>query len=613
MSSDQLGQPSASMSTDSDSSTAAEAAAPAKRTRKPAVRKPKAAAAVVAEAAVAQAPAAEAPAEIAAAVEANIPAAAAPAVIEPAVEASAPAAPRTRKTLVRKPKVVAEAPVESPQLALAMAPAPLPPPESVPLASTPVVVVDAELPQTNAAEPTPVEAAPPAAVPSAPRQRVTLPHPIIHRVHPVALGRKRDALQYLLAQTPDQPTLIYTRTKHGADKIARHLERCGLKAAAIHGDKSGGARARALAGFKSGELQALVITDIAARMLDFTGLPRIIGYDLPHIPDDYVQRVLRTGSADQAGLSLTLITQEESPQYRGVRDLLSQLIDLSPLPGFEAPEPFDPERDPPQRTDGESGDGAPQGASAAAPAQAQGQGPQGDPRRENREGRNRRNRRDRHGRGEQRDRPEGEAMPNAAPALVPVEELVADAPMQPQRDERPRNDRPPKPERPRKEKVERAEKPEIGNRALPPPKPLPDYEEEDRPGPGNSLASPPPSQYDTGGFGRRGRRRDPFAPVVIGAEGEFNIYDERQPDDYRDQWSILGPDGGRPSWTYAQDGNVEEAPRRQFQGPPQGRRGGGGGGSSGGGGGGPRGAHRGPQQGRGGQQRHNRPRRADGR
>ena len=144
-----------------------------------------------------------------------------------------------------------------------------------------------------------------------------------------------------------------------------------------------------------------------------------------------------------------------------------------------------------------------------------------------------------------------------------------------------------------------------------PPKPLPDYEEEDRPGPGNSLASPPPSQYDTGGFGRRGRRRDPFAPVVIGAEGEYNIYDERQPDDYRDQWSVLGPDAGRPSWTYAQDGNVEEAPRRQFQGPPQGRRGGGGGG----GGGSARPPHRGPQQGqgRGGQQRHNRPRRADGR
>ena len=608
MSSDLLGQSPASLSTDSDSSTAEAAPAPAKRARKAPVRKPKAEAAAPADAGVIEAaPAAiEPPAVVAA-----------PPAAEPAATVEV-APPRTRKTLVRKPKVVVDTVPESPQLSLTMDVAPA----AVVVESTPADAPEADsllaepapavtLTEPVAATPAPAEATAAAAAPvvSAPKQRVTLPHPIVHRVHPVALGRKRDALQYLLAQTPDQPTLIYTRTKHGADKIARHLERCGLKAAAIHGDKSGGARARALAGFKSGELQALVITDIAARMLDFTGLPRIIGYDLPHIPEDYVQRVLRTGSAEQPGLSLTLITQEESPQYRGVRDLLSQLIDLAPLPGFEAAEPFDPERDPPQRADADSGDGAPAMAATAAPVQGQGPGPgqPGDGRREGREGRNRRNRRDRNGRSEQRDRPEVEAAPSAMPAAS--EEIVSEAAPRPQmREERPvRNERPPKPERPRKEK---AEKPEIGNRALPPPKVYHDDEDDDRPGPGNSLASPPPSQYDTGGFGRRGRRRDPFAPAVIGAEGEFNIYDERQPDDYRDQWSILGPDGGRPSWTYAQDGNTEEAPRRQFQGPPQGRRSGGGGG-----GGSARGPHRGPQQGqgRGGQPRHNRPRRADGR
>jgi superfamily II DNA/RNA helicase len=609
MSSDQLGQSPASLSTDSDPSTSEAAPAPAKRVRKAPVRKPKVEAAAPADAGVIEA----APAVIEP-----------PPVIEPPAVIEAPAAaepaaavvvapPRTRKTLVRKPKVAAGAEPESPQLSLTMAVAPA----AAVIESTAANATKSDLllvesapavtpTEAVAAAPAPVEMAAPAAPPlvSAPKQRVTLPHPIIHRVHPVALGRKRDALQYLLAQTPDQPTLIYTRTKHGADKIARHLERCGLKAAAIHGDKSGGARNRALTGFKSGELQALVITDIAARMLDFVGLPRIIGYDLPHIPEDYVQRVLRTGSAEQPGLSLTLITQEESPQYRGVRDLLSQLIDLAPLPGFEAPEPFDPERDPPQRLEAEAADAAPAGPPATST-----HAPAGDGRRDGHEGRNRRNRRDRHGRVEQRDRPEGETPPTVT--AVSEESAAEPVPRQMREERPPRNERPPRPERPRKEK---AEKPEIGNRALPPPKVYHDDEDDDRPGPGNSLAAPPPSQYDTGGFGRRGRRRDPFAPVVIGAEGEFNIYDERQPDDYRDQWSILGPDGGRPSWTYAQEGNTEEAPRRQFQGPPQGRRSPGGGGG-GGGGGSSRGPHRGPQQGqgRGGQQRHNRPRRADGR
>ena len=173
-----------------------------------------------------------------------------------------------------------------------------------------------------------------------------LPGMVVHRIHPVALGRKRDVLQHLLAQLPEQSTLVYTRTKHGADKIARFLERCGFKAAAIHGDKSQGARNRALAGFKSGELKVLVITDIAARLLDFEGLPMVLSYDLPHVAEDYALRASRTGTPEQAGLAVTIITQEESPQFRAVRDYMQCPLELVPLPGFEAAEAFDPERDP---------------------------------------------------------------------------------------------------------------------------------------------------------------------------------------------------------------------------------------------------------------------------
>lgn len=559
MSSDKLGLSPASLSDDSDAAPVeaapaapTDAAAPAKRARRTLTRKPKAAPAEQLPLAVDMAPEPEAPAIIAGA-------------------RSEPLA----------------APVET-----AIPPEPQPAPTA---ADTPALQAghEAPSPAADADQPACLVAAAQPAVPAIPLTAPPL-EMIAHRVYPVALGRKRDALQELLKGI-ESPTLVFTRTKHGADKIARFLERCGFKAAAIHGDKSHGARQRAISGFRSGEVRVLVITDIAARLLDVVGLPLVLSYDLPHVPEDYVQRVLRCGSADTAGLSLVLITQEEAPQFRSVRDSLTQPLELVELPAFAAPEAFDPQRDPPVRADGESASegeaAAPDGGVAAAsPA------PSGPASGEQRPGRSRRERRRNR---QERQRVAGEPQTGSEDSTVLDEEGRPAGNVAPVETRPARVDRPP-----RKEK-ERREKPEIGNR-LPPhmrnPAPIPD-DDDDGPQPGNTLDAPPPSHWADGNQGRRRGRRDPFAPIVIDAE-RASIWDERQPDDYRDQWSVLGPEGGRPSWTYAADGNVsEDAPRRAFGGPPQPRRGD---------------RPRGPQGGgpRGGQQRgprHNRPRRAEGR
>jgi hypothetical protein len=542
----------------------------------------------------------------------------------PALDSTPPpaAAPKPRKVLVRKPKAVAVAEPVTAQLDL-----PMPEPEALPANDTATAASAPEIPKPAAkprrlkltpaaatATPSvePVAEVATAALPTAePAEAAAAPVPtpaqteaapaavgghaaVAHRIHAVALGRKRDALQHLLAQRPEQPTLIYTRTKHGADKIARVLERSGVKAAAIHGDKSQGARNRALAGFKSGELKALVITDIAARLLDADNLPLVISYDLPHITEDYTQRILRTGSAQAPGLAITLITQEESPQFRAVRDLLQYPLELVPLDGFEAAEPFDPERDPLPKPGAET-----EGAEAPTVAAV-------EPKRDG-QGRGRRDRRGRQGRAEVR--PREAAMPVVPEATTADnDELPEDAqprglnPIQGARP--PRQERKPRPGRAaRGERQSRGDQQPRGDRqpgfdqSLPP---LSD-DDDDAPGYGNSLAVPPPSQLAAGGPGRRRGRRDPFAAVVVD-ENRINIYDERQPDDYRDQWSVLGPDTNRPSWTYAehQPQSLDAPPPRRPNQPPARRSG-------------PGAGPRGPQSGPRGPQRQGRPRRSEGR
>ena len=158
---------------------------------------------------------------------------------------------------------------------------------------------------------------------------------VTHRVHPVDAARKRDLLLHLLAQDSRKQALVFSRTKHGADKLCTHLEKFGLKAAAIHGNKSQGARTRALKDFKNAAVTVLVATDIAARGLDIDQLPMVVNFDLPMVAEDYIHRIGRTGRAGAEGLAISLVAQEEAGLLRDIRRLLKQEIAIENVAGFE--------------------------------------------------------------------------------------------------------------------------------------------------------------------------------------------------------------------------------------------------------------------------------------
>jgi len=163
---------------------------------------------------------------------------------------------------------------------------------------------------------------------------------VSHEVHPVDASRKRDLLLHVLSKDSRRQTLVFSRTKHGADKLVRYLEQSGLRAAAIHGNKSQNARTRALADFKSGRVTVLVATDIAARGIDIDQLPIVINFDLPMVAEDYVHRIGRTGRAGASGLALSLVSHEESGLLRDIRKLLNQEIAVSEVTGFEPSAPL---------------------------------------------------------------------------------------------------------------------------------------------------------------------------------------------------------------------------------------------------------------------------------
>ena len=163
---------------------------------------------------------------------------------------------------------------------------------------------------------------------------------ITHRVHPVDAAKKRDLLLHLLAQDSRRQTLVFSRTKHGADKLCKFLDQHGLRSAAIHGNKSQGARTRALKEFKNGKVTVLVATDIAARGLDIDQLPIVINYDLPMVAEDYVHRIGRTGRAGAEGLAVSLVTHEETGLLRDIRGLLKQDIAIDGVAGFEPAQPL---------------------------------------------------------------------------------------------------------------------------------------------------------------------------------------------------------------------------------------------------------------------------------
>lgn len=162
---------------------------------------------------------------------------------------------------------------------------------------------------------------------------------VTHRVHPVNPEAKRDLLLHLLSLDGSQ-TLIFGRTKHGCDKLTKQLDKSGIRAAAIHGNKSQNQRTRALADFKSGRINVLVATDIAARGLDIDQLPMVINFDLPMVAEDYVHRIGRTGRAGTEGLAISLVSREEEGLLRDIRKMLKQDIAIVNVEGFEPSQPL---------------------------------------------------------------------------------------------------------------------------------------------------------------------------------------------------------------------------------------------------------------------------------
>jgi ATP-dependent RNA helicase RhlE len=166
-------------------------------------------------------------------------------------------------------------------------------------------------------------------------------------VHLVPQEHKRDVLSHLIRQHRWQQVLVFTRTKHGANRLAEKLEKDGIPAAAIHGNKSQGARTRALAQFKDGTVPVLVATDIAARGLDIDQLPHVVNFELPNVPEDYVHRIGRTGRAGSTGAAVSLVDREEMDMLAGIEKLLKRPIERVAIEGFEpAARPAHPHANP---------------------------------------------------------------------------------------------------------------------------------------------------------------------------------------------------------------------------------------------------------------------------
>jgi ATP-dependent RNA helicase RhlE len=166
-------------------------------------------------------------------------------------------------------------------------------------------------------------------------KRNTTAERIKQTIHPVDKSRKREMLSHMIGSGNWQQVLVFTRTKHGANRLAQQLERDGLSAAAIHGNKSQGARTRALSGFKNGKIRVLVATDIAARGLDIDQLPHVVNYELPNVPEDYVHRIGRTGRAGNEGEAISLVCVDEQKLLKDIERLLKDRIPQVIVAGYE--------------------------------------------------------------------------------------------------------------------------------------------------------------------------------------------------------------------------------------------------------------------------------------
>jgi ATP-dependent RNA helicase RhlE len=154
-------------------------------------------------------------------------------------------------------------------------------------------------------------------------------------LHPCDMDRKPDLLSHLIRSNGWEQVLVFSRTKHGANRLTDRLIQDGLPAAALHGNKSQGARTRALSGFKSGELRVLVATDIAARGIDIQQLPHVVNLDLPNVAEDYVHRIGRTGRAGYEGHAVSLVAAEEHELLRAIERLIGNKLPRQEVPGFE--------------------------------------------------------------------------------------------------------------------------------------------------------------------------------------------------------------------------------------------------------------------------------------
>ena len=188
---------------------------------------------------------------------------------------------------------------------------------------------------------------------------VTPPNSTVDRVVQLAFRVAKDDKRHLLVHLFQngvngegrwEQALVFTRTKHGANRLSQQLEQAGIRSAAIHGNKSQAARTRALADFKAGKLTALVATEVASRGLDIRELPQVVNYDMPHVPEDYVHRIGRTARAGNDGHAVSLVSQDEASLLRDIERTMRQAVPFSPTPEFvrqtHAPQPARPAQPP---------------------------------------------------------------------------------------------------------------------------------------------------------------------------------------------------------------------------------------------------------------------------
>jgi ATP-dependent RNA helicase RhlE len=174
-------------------------------------------------------------------------------------------------------------------------------------------------------------------------RRNTASEMVEQTVHMVRQAHKRDLLSYLIKKNDWQQVLVFTRTKHGANRLAEKLMKDDISALAIHGNKSQGARTKALAEFKAGSTRVLVATDIAARGLDIDQLPQVVNFELPNVAEDYVHRIGRTGRAGASGAAISLVDSEEAKYLKDIEKLIKREIPKVAIEGFEPPAKIEPE------------------------------------------------------------------------------------------------------------------------------------------------------------------------------------------------------------------------------------------------------------------------------